>query len=81
MASRTGLNQIESEGKGVDNTSDGVGPQMPMNASRQLRMTVFLDNFMFNTSYFKQLEGLDGDRKSDHSDSESINEDDYQLVP
>ncbi len=55
MSSRIGLNQTESEGKGEDNTSDGVGSQMPMNESRQLRTTGFLDNFTFNCSFFKQL--------------------------
>ncbi len=50
---------------------------MPTNEMRQPRVTKFLDNFTFSTSFFKQLEGLDGDRQSDHSDSESITEGDY----
>ncbi len=61
MASRIGLNQIGSEGNQADNTSDGVGPQMTQNESRQLRITRFLNNFTFISSYFKHLKGLDGD--------------------
>ncbi len=45
-----------------------------------VRTTGFLDNFMFSSLYFEQLKGLDGDRKSDHSDSESVIEDDYLLA-
>ncbi len=54
--------------------------QMPTNESCQLRTIGFLDNFTFNSSFFKQFEGQDRDRKSYYSDSEGITEDDYQLV-
>ncbi len=50
---------------------------MPTNKICHIRKTGLLDNFTFNSSFFKQFEGQDGDRKYDHSDSESITEDEY----
>ncbi len=57
MSSGIGLNQIVSEGNGADNTSNGVGPQMQLNESHQLRTTGFLNNFTFSSSYLYSWTG------------------------
>ncbi len=78
MATGNGLNSIGS--KGVNNTSDGVGPQMQPNESRQLRTTTICGNSPFDSSIYKQPEAQERVRNFDQSDSD-FTEEEYQLPP